>query len=244
MKKKITRSVLIILLMLPLIAVAHFFAFPEETRCILIRFADFEKTGNIYFRKSASVEKIKSLREIKTLAESRVSNFWGKNCLLDYDIIYCNNKKDFDRYGHAGAPAATQLKCGAYVVIGADGLDKDIIAHEISHTVLYDNIGWYKTKFKIPTWFDEGLAMQVDDRNYYSIDSLFLKNNNGLTLPDVMLLKRPQDFFAGTTETVMLNYTTAKFIVHEWLKTHSLLKFITAINNGEPFETAYRLKGE
>ena len=239
MKKKIQRSVFIILIMLPLIAGAHFFAFPEETRCILIRFADFEKKENIYFRKNTTPEKINSLHEIRSAAEKKVSDFWGKDILLDYDIIYCNTEKDFSHYGHAGAPAATQLKWGAYVVVRDIGLDKDIIAHEISHTVLYNNIGWYKTKFKIPTWFDEGLAMQVDDRKYYSIDSLLSKKNKGLGLPDVSQLKRPKDFFAGKAETVMLNYATAKFSVHEWLKTHSLNKFIRKINSGAGFKEAY-----
>ncbi len=63
--------------------------------------------------------------------------------------------------------------------------DINILSHEISHTVLYRKIGWYRLHFKIPTWFDEGLAMQVDDRDYYSIDTLLNKKAAGLILPDV-----------------------------------------------------------
>ena len=240
MKKKLLRSIFIILLMLPLIAVAHYFAFPEETNCILIRFADFEKNENLFFRKNTPAEKIITLQKIRVVAENRLQHFWGKQTILNYDIVYCNNEKDFNRYGHAGAPAATQLKCGAWVVVKEESLDEDIVAHEISHTILYNNIGWYKTRFEIPLWFSEGLAMQVDDRNYYSIDTLLAKKNSGLVLPDVTQLRNASGFYAGTRETIMLNYATSKYIVHEWLKTHSLSRFIEDINKGLGFEKSYR----
>lgn len=240
MKKKATKVISIILLMLPMIAAAHFVAFPEESRCMLIRFADFEKVGNIYFRENTAPEKIANLKTIENDARKRVTAFWQKELLLDYEIIYCNNENDFDHYGHAGAPAATQLKCGAYIVLKEESLDRDILAHEMSHTVLYRNIGWYRSVFKIPIWFNEGLAMQVDERDYYSIDTLLAKKNKGLVLPDITKLNKAQDFFAGNHEAVMLNYSTAKYIVHEWLKTHSLERFIREIKNGKSFEAAYK----
>ncbi|MEP7163068.1 MAG: hypothetical protein ABI741_00160 [Ferruginibacter sp.] len=240
MKKKSSRAFFIILLILPLVVVAHFFIFPQETRCMLVRFAAFEKKENIYFRSFTAAEKINTVLDIRTIAEKRVHDLWGMNTVLDYQFIYCNNEKDFNNYGRTGTPAATQLKMGAYIVLKEESLDIDIIAHEISHTVLYNNTGWYKTKFKIPTWFDEGLAMQVDDRHYYSIDSLKAKKNAGAKLPDILQMKTPADFFSGSAETVMLNFSTAKYTIHEWLQTHSLQKFIEAINNGEGFEKAYR----
>ncbi|CAN5891586.1 hypothetical protein BH11BAC4_BH11BAC4_21720 [soil metagenome] len=239
MRKKITRSVLIILFMLSLIAVAHFVAFPEETRCILIPISNFEKTANIYFSKNTPTEKISHLQEIQNDAGKRVAACWKNELILDYKLVYCNSEKDFDQCGHAGAPAATQLKCGAYIVLKEESLNKDIIAHEIAHTVLYRNIGWYRLVFKIPTWFNEGLAMQVDERDYYSIDTLLSKKNKGILLPDVTKLSKPQEFFAGDHEAVILNYSTAKFVVHAWLKTHSLKKFIREIKNGKSFEVAY-----
>lgn len=240
MKKKIFKISLLVLLMLPMIALAHFWAFPEETRCILIRFSDFEKKENVYFRKDCSKTELDKLFQLETTAANRVKSFWGNKTVFDYSIIYCNTLTDFNHYGHVGVPAATQLKCGAYIVLQEESLDKDIIAHEMAHTVLYNNIGWYKTKFKIPTWFDEGLAMQVDDRDYYSIDSLLAKQQQGLKLPDIRMYEKPAAFFSGTGEEIMLHFSTAKYAVHEWLKTHSLEKFIDAMNNGKDFEEAWK----
>lgn len=239
MKKRPSRFIIYLLPLLPLVATAHYFIFPQETRCILIRLADFEKKGNVYYRKSTPPEKINRVLLLQAQAEKRVDSFWKQHKVFDYAVIYCNDEKDFEKYGHAGAPAATQLKLGAYVVIKEESLDKDIIAHEIAHTVLYNNIGWYKTKFKIPTWFDEGLAMQVDDRDYYSVDTLLKKQTSGIKLPDISRMKSPADFHTGTSEEVMLNYSTAKYRVQEWLETHSLQKFIGAMKAGKDFETAY-----
>ena len=63
-----------------------------------------------------------------------------------------------------------------------------------------------------------------------------------MQVPDVTKLKDPDAFFAGDNEMVMLNFTAAKYLLHEWLKTHSLTKFIVAINAGEKFENAYSQK--
>jgi len=211
---------------------------------MLIRFADFEKKENIYFRKNTASGKINELLVKRSMAEKRVNEFWKKNSVLDYDFVYCDNEQDFNDYGHAGAPAVTQLKMGAWIVLQEESLDVDIIAHEISHTVLYNNIGWYKTRFTIPAWFNEGLAMQVDDRDYYSVDSLMEKKRSGVQLPDITKMKNMGDFLSGSHEQVMLNFSTAKYVVQEWLKTHSLQNFIEAIRNGKSFEQAYTGKAE
>ncbi len=239
MKKKTVIRILLFFLLLPALALAHFAVFPQETRCILIDFSNFKKSGNIYYHNSAKLDKI---QEVKALAEKKDSLFWKSNIILDYKLIYCDTEKDFNKYAVAGAPAATYMKLGAYIIIKQESIDENIIAHELCHAILYRNIGWYKRTFTIPAWFDEGLAMQVDDRAYYSIDSLLAKKNAGLQLPDVTKLKKATDFFSGDNETLMLNYSMAKYIVHEWMKTHSLKKFIEAINEGDSFENAYQKK--
>ncbi|MFT3909684.1 MAG: hypothetical protein QM737_09690 [Ferruginibacter sp.] len=242
MKSRAVKKIIIaFLLLLPVIAVAHYFVFPQETRCMLLPFSNFKSSGNLYYKKM-DAEKMHQLQQLKHLAETKNSIFWKENIILDYKMIYCDDQQDFNKYASPYVPAATNMKMGAYIIIKDESIDENIIAHELSHTILYRNIGWYKRTFTIPAWFDEGLAMQVDDRNYYSIDSLLAKQNKGLQLPDVTKMNSLADFFAGDHETVMLHFSTAKYVVHEWLKTHSLKKFIEAINNGEDFEKAFSQK--
>jgi hypothetical protein len=240
--KKIFRIIFFILLFLPLIAAAHFFIFPQETRCILIEFADFKKQQNIYYRKEVPENIVHQLTNRKLDAEEKVARFWKDPGYIKYKLIYCQDEPDYKNYGRAGAPAVANLKLGAYVVIPKDMFDVNILSHEISHTVLYRKIGWWKLHFKIPAWFDEGLAMQVDDRDYYSIDTLLSRQAAGVILPDVMRMDTPEKFHNGTAEQIMLNYSTAKYIMHEWLAVHSLNTFIEAINKGYSFEKSYNMK--
>lgn len=236
MVKKILRTVLIILLFLPLIAAAHFFVFPEETRCILIDFAGFKQQQNIYYRKELPVNIIQQLIKLKADADKKVYEFWKDADDINYKLIYCDAASDYKNYGRAGAPAVANIKMGAYVVIPKNMFDVNILSHEISHTVLYRKIGWYRLHFKIPVWFDEGLAMQVDGRNYYSIDTLLHKKAAGIILPDVTQMDTPEKFHSGSAEQIMLNYATAKYVVHEWLIKNSLNTFIEAIDKGYSFE--------
>lgn len=242
MFRKLLRVCLIILLFLPLLAAAHFFAFPQETRCMLIDFADFKKQQNIYFRKDVSANTVQHLTKLTSGAEKKVYAFWKDADDINYKLIYCQAVTDYNNYGREGAPAVANIKMGAYVVIPQDMFDINILSHEISHTVLYRKTGWYKWHFKIPTWFDEGLAMQVDDRDYYSIDTLLKKKSEGIILPDVTQMDTPEKFHSGSPEQVMLNYAMSKYAVHEWLKKNSLSDFITSINKGYSFEKSYTMK--
>jgi hypothetical protein len=233
---------MIVLLLLPLIAAAHFIIFPQETRCILIRFSQFKKQRNIYCRQEVPAGTVEQLIGLASAAEKKVCRFWQSDDCTDYSLIYCASNADYNNYGREGAPAVTNLKMGAYVVIPQNMFDTNIISHEISHTVLYRKIGWWRLHYKILAWFDEGLAMQVDDRDYYSFDSLLYKKASGMLLPDVMQLDTPEKFHQGSNEQVMLNYATAKYVVHEWLLQHSLENFIKSINNGYSFRKSYAVK--
>jgi hypothetical protein len=239
MKKLLKRTLIILVVLLPLMTFAHFMVFPQETRCIFISFSNFEHKQNFYYNKTTNPTQLENLEQLKKAAEKKVKSFWKENALLDYTLVYCNSEKEYDKYGTPNTPATTQRKLGVYVVLSSDGVDEQIIAHEITHTILYKHIGWYKTIYKIPTWFEEGLAMQVDDREKYAIDSLQIKINNGLILPDVSTLTTGAQFYSGDDDAVTLHYVTAKYFVHEWLKTHSLKSFIYAINYGRSFESAY-----
>ena len=242
MVKNILRSILIILLFLPLIAAAHFFIFPQETRCILIEFANFKQQQNVYYRNEVPANIVQRLLQARSDADKKVYGFWKDAGYIRYKLIYCEAAPDYENYGRAGSPAVANIKLGAYVVVPKNMFDVNILAHEINHTVLYRKIGWYKLHFEIPVWFDEGLAMQVDERNYYSIDTLLRKRAAGIILPDVTQMNTPGKFQSGSTEQVMLNYATAKYVVHEWLTKNSLDTFIKAINMGYSFEKSYYQK--
>lgn len=240
LKKIIRRTVLIFLIVVPISAFAHFIFFPQQTRSILIDYSDFEKDGRLHFNKSSSQNKVDTAKLLIKLASNRVATFWAhKSC--NPKFIYCNSNEDFKKFGSPfPVPALTHIKFGSYIVISNVGIDLDIIAHEISHAELYERIGFYNWSFKIPRWFDEGLAMQNDYRNYYSEDTLKFKSNNFKNLPDVRKLKSGKQFNEeGSLEQIMLNFMTAKYEVKNWYTKEKLDKLIKDINSGKTFEEAF-----
>ena len=55
------------------------------------------------------------------------------------------------------------------VMIGTKGRNIDIVAHELMHAEIADRLGYWHRLTKLPIWFDEGLAMQVDFRPHYNL---------------------------------------------------------------------------
>src|SRR5579862_6057375 len=103
-----------------------------------------------------------------------------------------------------------------------------------------ERIGFYNWSFKIPRWFDEGLAMQNDYRNYYSEDTLKVKSNNYRNLPDVKKLKSGKQFNEeGSQDQIMINFMTAKHEVKKWYTKEKLDRFIKDINSGNTFDEAF-----
>jgi hypothetical protein len=239
-KKIMGRTVLIFLIVIPISAFAHFIVFPEQTRCILIDYSDFKKDGRLYFNNNTPKNKVDTVKILMGLASNRVAEFWGQK-ICNPKFIYCENDERFKEYGGSyQIPALTHLKFGSYIVIINEGVDLDIIAHEISHAEFYKRIGFYNWSFKIPRWFDEGLAMQNDNRNYYSEDTLKLKSNNYKNLPDVKKLKSGKQFNEeGSHEKILLNFMIAKHEVKNWYTKEKLDKLIKDINSGKTFEEAF-----
>jgi hypothetical protein len=225
---------------IPISAFAHFIFFPQQTRCILVDYSNLKKDGRFYYSAGTALQKVDSVKNLIAQAATRVADFWGqKTC--NPKFIYCDSDKDFTKFGSPfSVPALTHIKLGAYIVISNEGIDKDIIAHEMSHAELYERIGFYNWTFKIPRWFDEGLAMQNDYRDYYSEDTLKFKSDNFTHLPDVKQLRSGKQFNEeGTHNQVMLNYMTAKYVVKKWYTKEKLDQLIKAINAGKTFDEAF-----
>jgi len=229
MKTKLIKVVLVLLVMTVVLTMAHAVIMPQTTRCMLIDFYDFEKDGNLYYRESANLEDISLITSILEKAKERNRKFWGEN-QSEPIFIYCETDKDYEKFGSSiMTPAAAHMSIKSFVVISNDGINLDILSHEISHTELSSRIGILNRALKIPVWFDEGIAMQIDHRNYYSFDTLAVKSDNFKVLPDVEKMDANQ-FWSGSKSEVMLNYMTAKYRISKWYSKKKIDEFVKQIN--------------
>jgi hypothetical protein len=189
--------------------------------------------------KKTPPEKIEQLKRLIHQASIRIDSFWGRQA-SNPKFIYCDAQEDFANYSaNPSAPAVTYLKFGSVIVLSADAVDLDILAHEVSHAELYQRIGFYRFNYKIPSWFKHGLAMQNDYRSYYSDDTLEAKTDNFKNLPDVKGLASDKEFYSGSQDQIMLHYMVAKHELRKWYTRAKLDKFLTDLNSGKSFEEAF-----
>ena len=239
MRRKMIKVVALPVGLLVISGLAYAIIFPQASRCVLVAAYGFQNDGNLYYRPGLNHEKVMAIKSIIRQAEDRNAVFWGKKT-GNPTYIYCDSDEDYRKFGSPMmTPAAAHLTFNSFVVFSQNGINVDIAAHEIAHTELYTRVGVLNRALKIPIWFDEGLAMQLDHRHYYSLDTLAVRSGHFKDLPEVTKMDTKQ-FFTGTKEQAMLNYMTAKYEVNKWYTLEKLEKLIWAINHGSDFETAFR----
>ncbi len=241
MKKIIIRFFIIIAILIPIAAMAHYAVFPQTTQCILIGLSDFQNHQGIYFPPETDVATQARVTDFLGEGRTRIQSLFGRR-MGSPVIIYCSTEDEFEKYGaKRSSPAVTQLSIfGEYVVINGTKSDGDVMAHEMCHAQLQSEIGWYNRFFKIPTWFDEGLAMQVDKRLEYSEDSLTAAVSKGARLPEITKMTTVGTFNIGSEDEVWMNYAAAKHEIAKWYSKEKLTRFLTMINEGKTFNEAYK----
>lgn len=148
--------------------------FPQFLRCFLVEYDNFQEIRpNIFVEQKTPKKQQDSLVEYVERAEKRLKAFWeSKNGRAK--IIFCKNIETYQKYAKTteGAGFSIGTPLGSWIILNQDGLNVDVIAHEMCHDELMTKLGWWKTKKEIPTWFDEGLALMLDYRFVSSQDSI------------------------------------------------------------------------
>lgn len=106
-------------------------------------------------------------------AKRKVAHFWGK-LNSSPTILFCSTDESFQNICHQpeGAGCSLGTPFGSWIILHKDNANADVVAHELAHIELMNQVGWWNAKTKIPTWLDEGIALQVDQRFVSSSDSV------------------------------------------------------------------------
>ena len=95
---------------------------------------------------------------------------------------------------------------------------------------------------RIPTWFDEGLALQNDCREQYSEEQWVTQTDSGKNIVALEDMDTPSKFYAGEAADRRLRYLNAKHELAVWMAAHGqhgLLALLEQLNGGADFHTAY-----
>jgi len=200
----------------------------------LIEFSDFEEIRpHIYVSAETSKKQRQQLLVLIDAGKKRIENTFGAYTATA-TIIASSNKRALKPYGNNSYASAKFFPNQAYLIIGENGFNIDVISHELAHAELFARIGYIKRLLQIPLWFDEGVAMQLDFREKY--------NYPPPQKPELSQLKYAWQFFNGDSETLTAHYALAKDEVKHWLShldTYTLANFLDEINQSKDFDTLY-----
>nr|WP_295932258.1 hypothetical protein [uncultured Dyadobacter sp.] len=232
-----------------------FFLYPQVFYCELIAFSGFRSdNGKVYFSPDISKSKYNKLKSVVALAEARVDTFYSGRKSTP-KIIICHTPQQYKKYCSSteGAGCSIGTPWGSsFVILNAQGMNVDVIAHEMSHVELLARLGWWKTTTDIPQWFNEGLALMLDRRfvtetlpaeryRAYRYEWRYYTRNGRelLLLDDISTIT---EFFKGDQKHVMTAYMTAGMEISYWVARRGsagLQRFIADMNAGASFSEAY-----
>ena len=235
--------------------ISYYVLFPHIWHCQWIAYSDFKKISpNLYVSPETSAKHRQSVHQAVAEAHIRIAELWGKPA-GNATFILCENTEEYRRYCNSGDGAGCSIGTpwgASYIVLNPDGLNTDVVAHEMCHDELFTRLGWWTTTRQIPQWFNEGLALMVDYRFVATSDSIqrYLDykeecayvSSGGQIVLSLSEISSLHGFFNGNEGHVMLAYMTSGMEVSRWLAntgTQHVPRLINRIKAGETFDTAY-----
>ena len=203
----------------------------------LFRDQHFANAGdNIFIERGVTQEGIQRLLASVAEAKARIENTFGPRA-ADPVILIANTDETTRLFGSNAYGATLRSVWGQYVVIGPKGQNVDVIAHELLHTEIEQRLGYMKVITELPVWFDEGLAVAVDNRDPYRLETIDVSAGEIVAIKDAFYA---HTFFGG--DSVVKNYQAAKVAVAHVVGADgytSVFKKLERVGAGESFASVF-----
>jgi hypothetical protein len=180
-----------------------------------IEHSDFTSVRSVYFAPGIGPAQRDAFVTALASARDRVEKLYGP--LRGAPTIVVTDAATRDRYAANGTAVTHYWPHGAIVVIGPRGQGVDVVAHELAHAELFARVGYVRLQWCLPTWFDEGLAAQFDERPFYTERAFTQRRQAGMRVPPLPQLASRAAFSAGTLEQVRQHYALSRLTVGRWL---------------------------
>jgi hypothetical protein len=165
-------------------------------------------------------------------ARDRVRNFFGE-LMSQPTVIICDDKQKLARLGSDHDTFTVMLfQTNSYISVSSEWLNVDVLAHEFTHAEVHTRIfrGGISFDQPIPTWFDEGLAIQNDYREQYSYQTWLNITDNGTIVPSIAQYDTADKFYAGDVEDRRKRYCLAGHEIGTWIEHNGKEAMITLLN--------------
>ncbi len=243
-KKKKNFPVIVLLLLLLGAAAVYFFQFTQFGYLMTVPYRPaFEEIADHVYVNRTNARKPQEILDVIEQAKERDRAFFGALRFSEETFfVICDDEKLIRKLGedHGTVICSVPFK-RHYICISDEYLTLDILAHEITHAELHTRLSPSAYR-RIPTWFDEGLATQNDDREQYSEEQWIIQTDNGKNTVALEAMDTRAEFYAGEAEDRRFRYLNAKHELAVWMEAHGrqgLLELLEKLNQGVDFHTAY-----
>jgi len=195
-------------------------------------------TQHIYISPDMNDQETQQIQKLIEQSKAKVIAKYGDYQATPHFIV-TSNKIQSDQFQLGDVPATTYFlpwEADGYIVLGVTTRDVNIIAHEMVHAEVADRLGGYSKRSLIPVWFDEGVALQVDEREQYMNLAGVISTQ---AMQDVQMLHTPKQFWTQNKAQNIKHYQAAKQITMQILDKIDmpLFELLEKIKQGESFET-------
>ena len=208
------------------------YAYANVVRLALIDYSDFRKLDrNVYL--SSTLLENSDERVVSLLADARkrIVARYGKP-KANPVIVVLGSEEEQKNYGLNDAPGMLLFApWNNYLLLNYGTASVDVAAHELVHAEVVNRVGYFKRQLYIPTWFDEGVGMQVEYRPKYVSTTTIDQSE----FERLISLSTPGKFWSRDKHQNIENYRTAKLAVSEIFKNsdEGLYAILAKIQSGE-----------
>jgi hypothetical protein len=247
-RRLLVRLALALLVVLVVAApVAWYVRHPRPAHAFLVGFSGLPRVDDdVYVDPAMTEAERQSVRGMQAQARARVTAMFGSIQSRPV-VIAIVTPELVARYGSSTkGTALTYLTWWrSYIVLGPNGRNVDVLAHEMTHVELRERVrgGLFNLDAVVPMWFNEGLAMQNDARPEYSHAVFDRMAARGVVPPALADLATVESFRSGGADRVRMAYMVSKFEVERWLAGGGrarLLRLLEGLDTREAFEKRYR----
>lgn len=200
--------------------------------CLFINHAGLHVLPGGSLSDDTSPEAQQRYQQLLGAARQRIAETFGTP-QAEPIMVFFNRTDGFGPF-RLNAVGSTQfIGQRACVMMGPMGQNVDAVAHELMHAEIQHRAGALKRWLQLPTWFDEGVAMQVDYRPRYALPA-----DDQPYAGQVRQLNSYAAFFSGEEQTVVRHYARARYEAAHWLARtgpHTLYQRLARMQAGESF---------
>jgi hypothetical protein len=210
-------------------------ALPAPAACFFVGAMNLHRLPDGSLTDSPLLEDQQRFVELARAARARIASTFGpvESTPVLVFFTHPDGIGPFRLNAYGSTPTIGGRAC---VMVGPDGQNIDVVAHELMHAEIHHRVGYLKRWLQLPAWFDEGVAMQVDYRSRYA-----LSEQDAAGADAVQKLNTFSAFRSGDSKTVVTNYARAKYKVASWLRRvgiKSLYQRLERMKSGQSFAEA------